>query len=70
MIGGRFMATKIEKEEPLSKRVSNLTGLFHSRVSEIAKPSETTKPIKTDQPREETTPEQKPPEEPNKEIES
>ncbi len=61
MLGGRFIASKLEKTAPLAGKISNLTGFFHAKVSEIAKPSETTKPIKTDAPiSEEKSPENPP----------
>ena len=64
MLGGRFMATRIEDTGITSpKKVSNLTGLFQSRVSEIAQPSDTQRSLKP----KETPPEETPPT--NKEIE-
>jgi hypothetical protein len=72
MLGGRFMATKIENSQAvLPKKMSQLTGLFQTKVSEIVKPSDTMRSLKPSSP-----PEGKPSEDdistenPNKEIES
>ncbi len=75
MLGGRFMATKIETPEALSQKTANLTGFFQSKVAHIAKVSDATRSLK---PKPETPFEEKPkelpldeppPEESNKEIE-
>ena len=78
MLGGRFMATKIETSEALPKKMSGLTGFFQSRVSEIQKPSDATRSLKpkdSSVKEQESAPENPPsnessPEDPNKEIES
>lgn len=70
MLGGRFMATKIESTEVLPKKVSGLTGLFQSRVSEIAQPSDATRSLKPQTPPENPPETESAPEDPNKEIES
>lgn len=46
MIGGRFLATKLSPASaPQVASAPKLTGLFHSRISQITKPSEATKII-------------------------
>ncbi len=72
MIGGRFLATKIEdSQDVLPKKMSQLTGLFQTKVSEISKPSDATRSLKpTVSPEEKPAAETPPPEDPNKEIES
>lgn len=72
MIGGRFLATKIEDSQAvLPKKMSQLTGLFQTKVSEITKPSDATRSLKPSTSPEEKAPEENPPQEnPNKEIES
>ncbi len=47
MIGGRYMATKIDAvAAPQLARATGLVGLFNRQVSAIAKPSAELKPIR------------------------
>lgn len=55
MIGGRFMATKIEPTSaPTIASSVRMTGLFHSHVS-IVQPSDATRAIKASSPSVEAT---------------
>ena len=60
MIGGRYVATKIDSASSANK-VSNLTGLFQRSVSVVSPSSEKRKPIKASKP---AAPETSPPEPP------
>lgn len=71
MLGGRFMATKIETTAELPKKMSGLTGFFQSKVSEIRTPSDATRSLKPNDSSSENPPSAEPKsEDPNKEIES
>jgi len=60
MIGGRFLATKLSPASaPQVATAPKLTGLFHSRVSQITKPSEATRIINATAPAAESTSENK-----------
>lgn len=65
------MASKIEDSQAvLPKKMSQLTGLFQTKVSEIVKPSDVTRSLKPTLPPEEKPPvEEAPPEDPNKDVE-
>jgi hypothetical protein len=63
MIGGRFMATKIDTvAAPQLARATGLAGLFNRQVSAIAKPSTEHRPIRATGPSGSAAPESTPPE--------
>lgn len=59
MLGGKFVATKIETTDALPQKMSNLTGFFQTQVAKIAKISDTTRSLKPE-PKPETPSEEKP----------
>lgn len=77
MLGGRFMASKLEPSDALPRKMTNLTGFFQSQVANIAKITDTQRSLKPE-PKPEEPSEKKPEtppagelpsEDPNKEIE-